>query len=103
VPQKPQTAQELGKDIEMKTAVLLICAALSGCAELRWYSDHPQDFEQDRYACLQEAQQVYVAENATGGSVIGPGSYSGSAGMTLNPVLFNACMRARGYELRAAQ
>ena len=76
----------------------LFCAfALSGCAQQQKTWEKPgagvDEFNQARYACLQQVQQPYSAAYV--------GRYGGSAsgGMTTNAGLYNACMEARGWAL----
>jgi hypothetical protein len=80
-----------------KVVVLLALLMLSSCTtERRWFKTGStrQDFNQDRYRCMQESQQrvssAYV--NQYGGS--------SNSGVRTNRNLFNACMEAQGWELR---
>lgn len=52
------------------------------------------DFNQDKYACMQESQQPVSGGyyNRYGGSA--------SSGVRTNQNLFNACMEARGWSLK---
>ena len=80
----------------------VVCIALSvaGCAtKSLWYKDGGtrQEFNGDRYACLQESQQRVSSAYV--------GAYGGSAqnSVRTNGQLFDACMNARGWELRPAR
>lgn len=69
---------------------------LSGCAQPKtWLKPGAgvDEFNQARYACLQQGQQPYSEAYL--------GRYGGSAsgGMTTNPALFSACMEAGGWAL----
>jgi hypothetical protein len=80
-----------------KYLIVLFVIVLSGCA--KWYKDGAtqQDFSQDRYACLQEAQQNQSSARVN--------SYGGAAqsGSVTNGLLFNSCMEARGWVLSMKQ
>jgi len=77
------------------TTLLLACAAPAG----NWVRDNslPLQVDQDKYACLQQAQQPYGY--TTGGFGWGPGwgGFNGYSGVETNPELYSACMKARGY------
>jgi hypothetical protein len=49
-----------------------------------------QDFNQDKYACMQQSQQPYYDR---------AGAYS-SSGVNTNMNLYNSCMEARGWSLQ---
>ena len=86
----------------MKAPAVLVAittaCAVSGCAapEYRWYKSGAtqQSFNQDRYQCMQESQQRVSSShvNMYGGS--------SNSSVRINRGLFNACMEARGWELR---
>ena len=75
--------------------VLVLAITLTGCAtNTRWYfppGGTQQQFNQDTYECMQEAQQQ--SSNA----YVNPYGGSASSGTTTNMYLAKACMRARGY------
>jgi hypothetical protein len=81
------------------TLILVGCAAPAG----DWIKDstQPLEVDQDKYACLQQAQQPfsYLSGSPGWGSGWGPGwgPASGYAGVQTNQELFRACMKARGY------
>jgi tetratricopeptide (TPR) repeat protein len=70
-----------------------------GCAQMVWVKSgaSQQDFSQDRYTCLQEAQQP-----ASSAAVNRYGGYADS-GIQTNWNLFNACMNAKGWYLQTQQ
>jgi hypothetical protein len=83
---------------------------LVGCAAAPagdWIKDNaqPLQVDQDKYACLKEAQQPfsYLSGSPGWGSGWGPGwgpgwgATSGYAGVQTNQELYRACMKARGY------
>ena len=77
--------------------VALFCVlTLSGCAHPKTWEKPGagvDEFNQAKYACLQQVQQPYSAAfvNRYGGSA--------SGGMTTNSGLYNACMEAGGWAL----
>lgn len=77
------------------TAAFVYIAILSGCAPLVWTKPGgaQSDFAEDRYACLQEAQQREARAQV--------GRFGGSAidSVQTNTGLFGACMNARGWYL----
>ena len=81
------------------TAIAVGCAAPAG----DWVKDstQPLQADQDKYACLQEAQQPfsYLSGSPGWGPGWGPGwvAASGYAGVQTNQELYRACMKARGY------
>jgi hypothetical protein len=91
------------------SGMLLATLLLGGCAVPAgdWVKDstQPLQVDQDKYACLQEAQQPfsYLSGSPGWGSAWGPGwgGASGYAGVQTNPELYRACMRARGYSWQA--
>ena len=74
---------------------LAACASPSGV----WVKSGtvPLEVDQDKYACLQQAQQPY----SFGGGGFGWGGYSESSGVQTNSQLYAACMKARGYDWQA--
>lgn len=65
-----------------------------------WVKDstQPLQVDQDKYACLQQAQQPFSYLSGPPGW--GPGwggGTSGYAGVQTNQELYRACMKARGY------
>ena len=76
-------------------ALLLSVALLSGCAQ-QWIKPGltQEEFQRDRYACLQGSQQ------AQSSFVIGQYAAGGASGMQTNDMLFRACMGSRGYALQ---
>ncbi|MGJ4996211.1 hypothetical protein ACQR0Z_17415 [Bradyrhizobium sp. HKCCYLS3077] len=69
---------------------------LAGCsAQTVWVKPGAgtEEFNQAKYACLQQGQQPYsiAVANRYGGSA--------SGGMTTNPALYSACMEAGGWAL----
>ena len=78
------------------TLGLLLVMGLSACSTTEHFWRFPpggseQTFRQDDYACLQESQQHSSSANVN--------AYGGTAqsGSGSNYVLYQACMRARGY------
>jgi hypothetical protein len=75
------------------------CAAPAG----DWVKDNaqPLQVDQDKYACLKDAQQPfsYLSGSPSWGPGWGPGwgAASGYAGVQTNQELYRACMKARGY------
>ena len=65
------------------------------------------DFNLDKYACLQSAQQPYSsAIGYNSGGIVSPSSIttaSSSAGIATNEQLFNACMNAKGWSLNVVR
>jgi len=92
----------------MKTAILLICAAvLAGCQtaanEVTWNKPGAveADFVRDRDQCKYETQRATVAMNS--GAWQGIGTEIGAAiekGQRQRE-LYNSCMTARGYQQQA--
>jgi hypothetical protein len=87
----------------MKKLLLLTLAGcslfVSGCAQNVWHKPTARagEFEQDRYACLQQSQQQR--------SVAQVGAYGGAAvsSAVTNDGLFSSCMNARGWSLTNAE
>lgn len=79
----------------MALTILVGCAAPAG----DWVRDstQPLQVDQDKYACLKEAQQPYSYLSGSPGWGPGWGATSGYAGVQTNPELYHACMKARGY------
>ena len=94
---------------QIQTLAVLATLMLVGCATPRgdWVKDNtqPLQVDQDKYACLKDAQQPfsYMSGSPGWGSGWGPGwgpgwgAASGYAGVQTNPELYRACMKARGY------
>ena len=84
-----------------KKSLLLMLFFLTGCATQSgtWIKTGitQLQFNQDNYACLQEAQQPFGYSQ--GGYGWGPawGGWNGYSGVQTNPELYSACMKARGY------
>jgi len=76
------------------TCLLGACAAQPGI----WVKDSSTtlQLDQDKYACLQEAQQPYGYSD--GGIGWGYGGMGGYSGVKTNQELFTSCMKARGYQ-----
>lgn len=78
-------------------SVAIAAACLSACAAQpkMWVKPGAgtDEFNQARYACLQQGQQPYSA------AYIGRFGGSASGGMTTNLGLYNACMEAGGWAL----
>lgn len=80
---------------------LVICMAVAGCASkgqiapMHW--DKPgatqDDFSKDNYSCLQESQQRLMDMNLDAASGIA------SERVITNGVLFDACMKAKGWNV----
>jgi len=90
----------------MKKLPLIILVLLASCAlppQMVWVKTNAKqgEFEQARYACLQQSQQYssssYIAPNALLGGYQG----SSSSGMGTNDQLFGACMNSKGFYLQA--
>ena len=79
--------------------ITIILVGLNGCAQKAWYKDYAtqQDFNQDRYTCMQESKQQTTSGYA---NMYGATSQSG---MTVNAQMFGACMNAHGWEYRTKQ
>ena len=70
---------------------------LAGCATPPLWNKpgaSEQDFNADKYQCMQGSQQQ------TSSVYIGPYGGSGSSGQTTNTPLFTACMQAKGWSLQ---
>ena len=88
---------------------VLVTLMLVGCATPAgdWVKDNTQSLQvdQDKYACLKDAQQPfsYLSGAPGWGQGWGPGwgpgwgATSGYAGVQTNQELYRACMKARGY------
>jgi hypothetical protein len=65
------------------------------------------DFNQEKYACMQSAQQPYASSiGYNSGGIVSPSAIttaSSSAGIATNEQLFNACMNAKGWTLRVTR
>lgn len=74
--------------------ILVSLFVLSGCAKV-WVKPgaSTDDFNRDKYACLQQSQQQV--------SVLALGKYSGygQSGQETNAMLYNSCMNSRGWTL----
>jgi hypothetical protein len=86
-----------------KKLLLLLSLVLGGCVQNGiWYKANSteEEFNQVRYLCLKESQQVRHYNNVSVNQthVLSPyyQSYS-SREMVTNTTLFNACMRAHGF------
>jgi hypothetical protein len=82
--------------VKPRLVTLLCVLALFGCAQPKvWVKPgaSTDEFNQAKYACLQQVQQPYSAAfvNRYGGSA--------SGGMTTNVGLYNVCMEAGGWAL----
>jgi hypothetical protein len=77
-------------------AVMAAIFSLFGCAQNLWVKPNASqgEFERDRYACLQQAQQrVGAAQlNAYGGSAVNT--------VATNDALYSTCMGSRGWSLQ---
>ena len=83
-------------------AALVVLLLISGCAVNNnvWYQANASQevFAQDRYACLQQAQQPNsTAYYGDYGGLLAGKQYTAQAGMVTNNPLFTACMNARGW------
>lgn len=84
----------------MRNSLFLALSALllAGCATASYTYWLPppggseQQFRQDEYACMQEAQQQ--SSNA----YVNPYGGAAQSGSNLNIDLYSACLRARGYK-----
>jgi hypothetical protein len=85
--------------VKLSAVGALVCSiALSACAQQKtWLKPGagPDDFNQDKYACMQQSQQPNSAAYVN--------SYGGfsNSGIITNNNLFGACMNARGWALTA--
>ena len=83
----------------LATLMLVACATPAG----DWVKDNtqPLQVDQDKYACLKDAQQPfsYLSGSPGWGPGWAPGwgAASGYAGVQTNQELYRACMKARGY------
>lgn len=84
---------------DMNKYYLVLLVVLAGCANTNnnvWFKPgaSTNDFEADKYACLQQSQQQQ------GGAFVN--QYGGAArtGQVTNWNLYNSCMQARGWSLQ---
>ncbi len=90
---------------QIRTLAVLATLMLVGCAAPAgdWVKDNaqPLQVDQDKYACLKDAQQPfsYLSGSPGWGPGWAPGwgTASGYAGVQTNQELYRACMKARGY------
>lgn len=65
------------------------------------------DFNQEKYACMQSAQQPYASSiRYNSGGIVSPSAIttaSSSSGIATNEQLFNACMNAKGWTLQVTR
>lgn len=84
-----------------KKSLLLMLFSLAGCATQSgtWIKTGitQLQFNQDNYACLQEAQQPFGYSQGSYGWGPAWGGWNGYSGVQTNPELYSACMKARGY------
>jgi hypothetical protein len=75
---------------------LVLLCSFAGCANNVWYKPgaSANDFEADKYTCLQQSQQQAssAAVNQYGGAA--------QSGSVTNWNLFNSCMGSKGYSLQ---
>ena len=88
----------------MRLFVVSVMSLLVGCAANNkvWYkADGTQDmFSQDRYSCLQQAQQpTSTAYFGNYGGLLPTRQLTASSGMVTNDPLLIACMNAKGWYL----
>lgn len=87
----------MNKYLSKNTIALALIMWLIGCAAPvgDWVKDstQPLQVDQDKYACLQQAQQPFSYMSGSPGW----GATSGYAGVQTNQELYRACMKARGY------
>lgn len=80
------------------TVILASLLVLTGCAKV-WVKPgaSTDDFNKDKYACLQQSQQQV--------SVLAVGKYSGygQSGQETNAMLYNSCMNSRGWSLTSQE
>ncbi len=80
-------------------SVMVAVLSMAGCAQNLWVKPNASqgEFERDRYACLQQAQQrVGAAQvNAYGGSAVNT--------IATNDALFSTCMGSRGWSLQSKE
>lgn len=82
-------------------AVLCLLLSIAGCAAMRppklWVKRGAttEEFNEDKYACLQQSQQF------ASGSYSGIYGATSNSGMTTNITLYSACMNAKGYSLKS--
>jgi len=80
----------------MKNVIVFVVLglALSGCMSCGWNKPNAttQEFNQDRYSCMKEAQQ-----RVSGARV---DAYSGqaSSSVIVDPYMMQACLEAQGYQ-----
>lgn len=83
----------------LRASITLLVLFLAACAPMTWNKAgaSQNDFSQDRYACLQQAQQPSsgVLVNAYGGVA--------SSQVVTNGNLFSSCMNAKGWYLNNNQ
>jgi len=80
----------------MKKLTLTLLFALVGCASQTWNKPGAtqNEFNADRYACLQESQQQQ------GRAYVNPYGGAAQSGSVTNIFLFRACMQAHGWNLQ---
>jgi hypothetical protein len=76
--------------------VLCVLLVVAGCSKRVWVKSGAteQEFAEDRYICLQQAQQK------TSSSYANAYGRSASTMAYTDHMLFDACMNARGYRLQ---
>lgn len=85
----------------VRTLLLAFCLMLGACASQSglWLKDDASQLQvdQDKYACLQQAQQPYGYSDGGFGWGPGWGGFNAYSGVQTNQELYAACMKARGY------
>lgn len=82
----------------MFRVLLVALFALAGCAAtppIRWAKEggNQDQFMQDRYACIQQAQQH------RSGAYVNDGTGSAYGTVVISQGMFTSCMGARGYAM----
>ena len=90
---------------------MFFLSLLVGCAGTHsvWVKPGAKDndFNKEKYACMQSAQQPYASSiGYNSGGIVSPSAIttaSSSAGIATNEQLFNACMNAKGWTLQVTR
>lgn len=90
----------------MKTLLpIFLIVLLTSCAQQVWYKPNAYqgEFEQVKYACLQQSQQFSSGSKVAPNSILGGYVATSSSGMSTNNQLFVSCMNAKGFNLQDVQ
>lgn len=83
----------------LRASITLLALFLAACAPMTWNKPgaSQNDFSQDRYACMQQAQQP------VSGAVVNAYGGAASSQVVTNGNLFSSCMNAKGWYLNNNQ